>query len=52
MRANGGLVEKIENLKILGMQMKMGKYDVDKGMSLEEKKMNYDVLKEASQMWL
>ena len=39
-----------KNLKILGMQMKMGKYDVDKGMSLEEKKMNYDVLKEASQM--
>ena len=40
----------IKNLKVLGEQMKMGKYDVDKGMSLEEKKMNYDALKEASKM--
>ena len=40
----------IKNLKLLGEQMKKGKYDVDKGMSLEEKKMNYNVLKEASQM--
>ena len=39
-----------KNLKILDVQIKMGKYDVDRGMSLNEKRMNYDILKEASEM--
>jgi hypothetical protein len=28
----------------------MGKYDVDKVMSEEEKKMNFDILKQAAEM--
>ena len=39
-----------KNLKILDAQIKMGKYDVDKGMSEEERKMNYEILKQASEM--
>ena len=39
-----------KNLKILDAQMKMGKYDVDRGMSENEKKMNYEILKQASEM--
>ena len=39
-----------KNLKILNAQMKMGKYDVDRGMSENEKKMNYEILKQASEM--
>ena len=39
-----------KNIKILDAQIKMGKYDVDKGMSEEEKKMNFNILKEASEM--
>ena len=39
-----------KNLKILDAQIKMGKYDVDRGMSENERRMNYDILKEASQM--
>ena len=40
----------IKNLKILDAQIKMGKYDVDRGMSEEERKMNYDMLKQAAEM--
>ena len=39
-----------KNLKILDAQLKMGKYDVDRGMSEEERKMNYDILKQAAEM--
>lgn len=39
-----------KNMKILDAQLKMGKYDVDKGMSENERKMNYDILKQASEM--
>ena len=39
-----------KNLKILDAQIRMGKYDVDKGMSEEERKMNYEILKQASEM--
>jgi hypothetical protein len=39
-----------KNLKILDAQIKMGKYDVDKVMSEEEKKMNFDILKQAAEM--
>ena len=39
-----------KNWKILNAQLKMGKYDVDKVMSEEERKMNYDILKQASEM--
>ena len=39
-----------KNLKILNAQMKMGKYDVDRGMSEEEKRMNFNILKEAAEM--
>ena len=39
-----------KNLKILDAQIKMGKYDVDKGMSEDERKMNYEILKQASEM--
>ena len=39
-----------KNLKILDAQIKMGKYDVDRGMSEEERKMNYDILKQAAEM--
>ena len=41
---------KKKNLKILDAQIKMGKYDVDKVMSEEEKKMNFDILKQAAEM--
>ena len=39
-----------KNWKILNAQLKMGKYDVDKVMSEEERKMNYDILKKAAEM--
>ena len=39
-----------KNLKIVDAQIKMGKYDVDRGMSEEERKMNYDMLKQAAEM--
>ena len=39
-----------KNLKILDAQIKMGKYDVDKGMSETEKLINFNILKEASEM--
>ena len=39
-----------KNLKILDAQLKMGKYDVDRGMSEEERKMNFDILKQAAEM--
>jgi hypothetical protein len=39
-----------KNLKILDAQIKMGKYDVDKGMSETEKLINFNILKGASEM--
>ena len=39
-----------KNLKILDAQIKMGKYDVDRGMSETEKQLNFNILKEASEM--
>jgi hypothetical protein len=40
----------IKNLKLLDAQIKMGKYDVDRGMSENERKMNYDILRQAAEM--
>ena len=39
-----------KNLKLLDAQIKMGKYDVDRGMSENERKMNYDILRQAAEM--
>ena len=40
----------IKNLKALDAQVKMGKYDVDKGMSQIERDLNYSLLQKASEM--
>ena len=39
-----------KNNEALDIQVKMGKYDVDKGMSQIERELNYDLLQKASEM--
>ena len=39
-----------KNLAALDAQVKMGKYDVDKGMSAAEREMNMEILRQASEM--
>ena len=39
-----------KNLAALDAQVKMGKYDVDKGMSAAEREMNLEILRQASEM--
>ena len=39
-----------KNIKALDAQVKIGKYDVDKGMSAVERDLNYDLLQKAAEM--